>query len=573
MAVSYYSHLYAPTLKEVPAEAQIPSHQLLLRAGYVRKLASGLYSYLPLAVKVLFRIEKIVREELNQRGCQEVLLPILGPSELWEESGRFSQYGPELMKLQDRHERTFVLGPTHEEIMCDLVKGEVNSYKQLPLNLYQISDKFRDELRPRFGLMRGREFIMKDGYSFDADEKGMEESYQQMFLAYRALFAKMGLKTLPVAADSGQIGGSTSVEFMALAEEGEAEVLYCDCGFAADVEAATAAVKADYTPQHKDAYVKVSTPSATSISQVAEALSVLEKHVVKAVALHTEKEGFVVLFVPGDHDVNEIKLSSRFGEWHFMTKEELSKAGLIEGFIGPVSLSKEVTAYKDVSLKEHPYWICGANEVDAHLLDAKEGRDFEPLTTVDVVEAQAGDLCPECNKALQAARGIEVGQVFQLGDKYSKPMEATYLDEEQKSHYFQMGCYGIGISRTLQALVAEFHDEAGIIWPLPVAPFAVHIVLLDPKDAEILVYTKELSHRLSEEGYDVLIDDRPSRPGPKFKDAELLGMPVIVSIGARSFKEGVLEVQLRKDLVKEKVELSQAASTLLEKLQSLGFSK
>lgn len=565
MAIDYMTEVYAPTLKEVPAEAQIRSHQLLLRAGYVRKLASGLYVYLPLAMRSLRKIEDIIRTVLDAHGAQEVQLPVLGPSELWEESGRADAYGPELMKMQDRHERTFVLGPTHEEIMCDLVRGELTSYKQLPVNLYQITDKFRDELRPRFGLMRGREFIMKDGYSFDADQEGMQKTYDTMYEAYAKIFSAMGLKTLPVAADSGQIGGSSSIEFMALAQEGEAEVLWCDCDFAADVEAASATLSfedADTTSE----LTEVSTPGAKSIEDVARTLDVSKRALVKAIALITETYGPVVLFVPGDHSVNEIKMQREFGNWRLMEADELKAHQLVEGFIGPKNLPATVRAFKDVSLSNLPYWISGANKKDTHLKGLQETRDFPEISALDVISAEANDLCPSCNAPLKSARGIEVGQIFQLADKYSKPMEAMYLDENQKTHYFQMGCYGIGVSRTLQALVAEYNDDRGIIWPLPVAPYAVEIINLAPKEEEIAAYVQKMAEAIHAKRFDVLIDERDLRPGPKFKDAELIGMPYQVIIGTKGFQNGTVEFVKRKTMEKQEIDAQKAAEQIIDVL-------
>ena len=504
------SRLYAPTLKEDPTEADLVSHKLLLRAGMIRKTASGLYSYLPLAWRSLEKIETIVREEMDSHGGQEVLLPVLTPAELWRESGRWDVYGPELMRVQDRHEREFALGPTHEETMTDLVNHELKSYKQLPQNLYQIQQKFRDELRPRFGLMRGREFIMKDAYSFDADEAGLKATYDQMYDAYDRIFKRCGLHCVPVAADSGQIGGSSSIEFMALAEYGEAAIVHCDqCGYAADEEAATAVIAVADGPATPDGeMVELDTPGAHTIEEVAALLGVDRSATRKSIALVNGAGEPVVAIVPGDHELNDVKASHAFGDYRLMTDEELESLGLIKGCIGPVGLPEGVLCVCDISLQQSLSWLVGANLPEKHLAGACPGRDFTPDEWLDLASAKAGDRCPECGAPLKEARGIEVGQIFQLGDKYSRALHATFLDQDGKERFFQMGCYGIGVTRTLAAVVEQSHDEAGIVWPVPVAPFEVEVLPLDVSDDLVWPAAQRLADELAALGVQTLLDDR-----------------------------------------------------------------
>lgn len=471
------SRLYAPTLKEDPAEAELASHRLLLRAGMIRREASGLYSYLPLAWRSIRKIEDIIRDEMEAIGAQEMEVPILTDGELWQQSGRWNDYGPELMRLTDRHDRSFALGPTHEETFTDLVRGELKSYRQLPVTLYQIQDKFRDELRPRFGLMRGREFIMKDAYSFSATQESLQECYEQEKAAYTRICERCGLRALPVAADSGQIGGDSSIEFMALADAGEAELVYCEaCGFAADTEAATAVTAVGEGAVGE--LEKVHTPGAGSIADVAALLHVGKSATRKALALIDGDGRPTVCFVPGDHEMNDVKAHHAFGDYHLMSDEELASCSLVKGFIGPVGLPQGVRVCADASLRSSEWWLIGANEVDYHFLHAKAGRDFSIGEWVDVITAKAKDRCPSCGAVLAGARGIEVSQVFQLGTKYSKSLGATFTDESGHERPFLMGCYGIGVSRTLAAIVEQHHDEHGIIWPVSVAPFEVEIIAL-----------------------------------------------------------------------------------------------
>ncbi|MDJ1121503.1 proline--tRNA ligase [Olsenella sp. YH-ols2217] len=556
------SRLYAPTLKEDPTEADLASHKLLLRAGMIRKTASGLYSYLPLAWRSLEKIETIVREEMDSHGGQEVLLPVLTPAELWRESGRWDVYGPELMRVQDRHEREFALGPTHEETMTDLVNHELKSYKQLPQNLYQIQQKFRDELRPRFGLMRGREFIMKDAYSFDADEAGLKATYDQMYDAYDRIFKRCGLHCVPVAADSGQIGGSSSIEFMALAEYGEAAIVHCDqCGYAADEEAATAVIAVADGPATPDGeMVELDTPGAHTIEEVAALLGVDRSATRKSIALVNGVGEPVVAIVPGDHELNDVKASHAFGDYRLMTDEELESLGLVKGCIGPVGLPEGVLCVCDISLQQSLSWLVGANLPEKHLAGACPGRDFTPDEWLDLASAKAGDRCPECGAPLKEARGIEVGQIFQLGDKYSRALHATFLDQDGKERFFQMGCYGIGVTRTLAAVVEQSHDEAGIVWPVPVAPFEVEVLPLDVSDDLVWPAAQRLADELAALGVQTLLDDRKERAGVKFNDADLLGLPYQVVLGKRGVKNGTVELKDRADGERTDVPLEDVAS-------------
>ncbi len=559
------STTYAPTLKEDPAEAELASHKLLLRAGIIRKTAAGLYSYLPLALRSLHKIENVIREEMEAIGAQEMLVPMVTPGELWHDSGRWEKYGPELMRMEDRHGREFCLGPTHEETFTDLVRNELRSYKQLPVTLYQIQDKFRDEMRPRFGLMRGREFIMKDAYSFDADVEGMQKSYEDQKDAYARICERCGLQALPVVADSGQIGGDTSVEYMAIADAGEAELVWCDCGFAADTEAATAVVSVEEGQSGE--LEKVYTPNCSVIVDVAAFLQVGQAGTRKALALVTGDGEPAIVFVPGDHEMNDVKAEHTFGAYHLMTDEEIEHYGLVKGFIGPVGLPDGIAVYADKSLSASEWWLVGANERDYHYVHARLGRDFQIADDrwVDVVTAREGDGCPRCGKPLHGARGIEVSQVFQLGTKYSEAMGATFMDEDGKEKPFQMGCYGIGVSRTLQAVVEQHHDEQGIVWPVCVAPYEVEVIPLDAK-GEVFEVAERIAAAAVEAGLEVVVDDRKERAGVKFADADLMGYPYQVILGKRGVKNGVAEVKDRATGERQEIALDDVASWLADKV-------
>ena len=559
------SQLYAPTLKEDPAEAELASHRLLLRAGMIRKTAAGLYSYLPLAWRSIRKIEAVIRDEMEAIGAQEMMVPILTPAELWHESGRWDAYGPELMRIADRHGREFALGPTHEETFTDLVKNELRSYKQLPCTLYQIQDKFRDEMRPRFGLMRGREFIMKDAYSFSATQESLQECYEQQKAAYARIAERCGLYALPVVADSGQIGGDTSVEFMALADSGEAELVYCDCGFAADVEAAATKVPVTEGPGD-GTLTKVHTPGLGTIEAVADFFSFPENGTRKSLALVAEDGTNVVAIVPGDHELNEIKAGKLFGAYHLMTDEELELAGLHKGFIGPVGLPEGIRLVCDESLRESQSWTCGANEVDYHFTGARPGRDFTVDEWADLVSVKEGDPCPHCGASLKSARGIEVSQVFQLGTKYSESMGATFADEDGVERPFLMGCYGIGVSRTLAAVVEQHNDEHGISWPVCVAPYEVEVVPLAVNDDVVTPVAEKVVDELAAADLEVLLDDRKERPGVKFADADLIGIPYQVILGKRGVANGMAEVKVRETGERLDVPMGELVSWLTERV-------
>lgn len=562
------SKLYAPTLKEDPAEAELASHRLLLRAGMIRKEAAGLYTYLPLAWRAIRKIEDIVRDEMDSHDAQELMMPIMVDAELWRESGRIDAYGKELVRFDDRHGREFVLGPTHEETITALVRNELRSYKQLPVNLYHIQDKFRDEFRPRYGLMRGREFIMKDAYSFSATQESLQEEYDKMKEAYANICVRCGVHALPVVADSGEIGGDTSVEFMALADAGEASLVYCDdCGFAADDEAASTKVSVTEGPGN-GTLEKVETPGLGTIEAVAEFFGFPKNGTRKSLALIDSEGKPVVAIVPGDHELNECKAEHVFGKgYRMMTDEELEKFGLFKGFIGPVHLPAGIKLVCDSSLKESKSWACGANEVDYHFTGACPDRDFKVDEWADLVTVLAGDPCPHCGKPLSAARGIEVSQVFQLGTKYSEAMGATFMDEDGKEKPLIMGCYGVGVSRTLAAIVEQHNDENGIIWPVSVAPYEVSVIPLDPKKEDCAKATDRLVQELLDAGLDVVVDDRDERPGFKFADNDLMGFPYQIVIGKRGLKNGTFELKDRATGEREDISIDEAATIVAARVR------
>ena len=562
------SKLYAPTLKEDPAEAELASHRLLLRAGMIRKEAAGLYTYLPLAWRAIRKIEDIVRDEMDSHDAQELMMPIMVDAEFWRESGRIDAYGKELVRFDDRHGREFVLGPTHEETITALVRNELRSYKQLPVNLYHIQDKFRDEFRPRYGLMRGREFIMKDAYSFSATQESLQEEYDKMKEAYANICVRCGVHALPVVADSGEIGGDTSVEFMALADAGEASLVYCDdCGFAADDEAASTKVSVTEGPGN-GTLEKVETPGLGTIEAVAEFFGFPKNGTRKSLALIDSEGKPVVAIVPGDHELNECKAEHVFGKgYRMMTDEELEKFGLFKGFIGPVHLPAGIKLVCDSSLKESKSWACGANEVDYHFTGACPDRDFKVDEWADLVTVLAGDPCPHCGKPLSAARGIEVSQVFQLGTKYSEAMGATFMDEDGKEKPLIMGCYGVGVSRTLAAIVEQHNDENGIIWPVSVAPYEVSVIPLDPKKEYCAKATDRLVQELLDAGLDVVVDDRDERPGFKFADNDLMGFPYQIVIGKRGLKNGTFELKDRATGEREDISIDEAATIVAARVR------
>lgn len=560
------SKMYVRTLRELPAEAEIPSHILLLRTGMIRKLASGIYGFMPLGWRSLHKIENIIREEMDKSGAQEILMSAIQPAELWEESGRWSAYGPELWRIKDRNGRDFCLGPTHEEIFTDIVRDGVSSYRQLPLNLYQIQHKYRDEARPRFGLMRSREFIMKDAYSFDKDQEGLDKSYDDMYDAYTRIFTRCGLTFRPVEADSGAIGGNASHEFTALSEVGESDIAYCEsCSMAANVEKAACR---DAEPSAESEAMlelqEVHTPGTKTIEEVAGFLNIDKTRTIKALLFEKYDEdgkvdGYVAAFVRGDRDLNMIKLVNALNipehAIAFADESKLEAAiGAVGGFTGPIGLH-DCTVVVDSELVGLKNLCAGACKLDHHILNVNYGRDYEGDIVTDLKVLKEGDPCPVCGAPIKHTRGIEVGQVFKLGTKYSKAMNATYKDENQQDHPLVMGCYGIGVSRTLAAVIEQHHDEDGIIWPVSVAPYHAIVTLVKPKDEEQAKVAEEIYQSLLTAGVEAVIDDRDERPGVKFKDADLLGFPIRITVGKRA-GEGIVEYKLRRD--SEKIEISVA---------------
>ena len=567
--------LYAPTLREVPSDADVVSQQLMLRAGFMRKTANGLYSFLPLGWRSIKKIEAIVREEMDRASAQEIMMPILQPAEIWKESGRWKAYGAEMMRINDRHDNEFCLGPTHEEMITTLVKNEINSYRQLPVNLYQIQSKFRDERRPRYGLMRSREFIMKDAYSFDVDEAGLEESYKSMYDAYTRIFNRCGLTFRPVEADSGAIGGSGTHEFMAIAEAGEADIVYCTkCDYAANIEIG----KPGIIKQDEEALQELSvvdTPNASTIEAVAEMLNLPLHKTIKAVVFSID--GKVVLaIVRGDHEVNEVAVQHAVlgsVEPEMATSEELEKVGLTAGFISPVGLQQtdEFAIVVDESVME-TYNVCGgANKKDAHYVNINPKRDFN---VADIIVAPIrlitkDDVCPKCGGALEHAKGIEVGQVFKLGTKYSEALQATFLDQNGRPNPMIMGCYGIGVSRTLAAAIEQYHDENGIIWPRSIAPFEAVIVPINAKDEALMSTSQTIYTALQNAGVDVLLDDRKDRAGVKFKDADLIGYPLRITVSKNTLENNEVEIQIRKSGEALPCAIDSVADKVTEMLQNL----
>ena len=567
--------LYAPTLREVPSDADVVSQQLMLRAGFMRKTANGLYSFLPLGWRSIKKIEAIVREEMDRASAQEIMMPILQPAEIWKESGRWNAYGAEMMRINDRHDNEFCLGPTHEEMITTLVKNEINSYRQLPVNLYQIQSKFRDERRPRYGLMRSREFIMKDAYSFDVDEASLDESYKSMYDAYTRIFTRCGLTFRPVEADSGAIGGSGTHEFMAIAEAGEADIVYCTkCDYAANIEIG----KPGIMKQEEEALQELSvvdTPNASTIEAVAEMLNLPLHKTIKAVVFSID--GKVVLaIVRGDHEVNEVAVQHAVlgsVEPEMATPEELEKVGLTAGFISPVGLkqTEEFAIVVDESVME-TYNVCGgANKKDAHYININPQRDFnvEDIIVAPIRLITDDDVCPTCGGTLEHAKGIEVGQVFKLGTKYSEALQATFLDQNGRPNPMIMGCYGIGVSRTLAAAIEQYHDENGIIWPRAIAPFEAVIVPINAKDEALMSTSQTIYTALQDAGVDVLLDDRKDRAGVKFKDADLIGYPLRITVSKNTLENNEVEIQIRKSGEAITCAIDSVATKVTELLQDL----
>ncbi len=538
----------------------------MIRSGMLRKLGSGIYSYLPLAKKVINYIEIIVREELNDKGCQEILMPVLHPRELWEMSGRWAVYGPELMRLTDRHDREFALGPTHEEVITLIAKYDIKSYKKLPINLYQIQTKFRDEIRPRFGVMRSREFIMKDAYSFDKDKAGLQKSYDEMYDAYSRIFARCGLNSVAVEADVGAIGGSSSHEFMVLAETGESEVLNCECGYAATSENAKIAALDCNELEEMKMLEKVHTPNRKSVEEVSEFLGILPENLIKTIVYKAD-DNFVAILIRGDREINNVKLANfiQCVNLEFATEQEIADhTKSVAGFVGPVG-KKKIKIYADSNLKGTRNMVTGADEQDYHYKNVNLERDAYIDGWVDFIQAKEGDKCPKCGKEMSSFRGIEVGQIFQLGDKYSTSMEATYDAEDGSAIPYQMGCYGIGITRTMAASIEQFHDKDGIIWPISISPYDVELINLSPSDEDITEFCDNVYGLLQDEFIDVLYDDRDEKAGFKFKDADLIGIPIHIIVGKRNFEQEMVEIKIRK--TGEKVTC--AFDDILNKISSL----
>ncbi len=545
-----YSQYMLPTLKEDPAEAEVISHKLMYRAGMIRKLAAGIYSYLPLGLRVIQKVEKIVREEMNRAGAQEVLLPCIQPAELWMETHRWEEYGKDLLRMRDRHSRDCCFGPTHEEVITDIARREIRSYRQMPLNLYQIQTKFRDEIRPRFGLMRGREFIMKDAYSFDIDEPGLDESYRKMYEAYSSIFTRCGLTFKVVEAETGLIGGTASHEFMVLAQTGEEIIVSCQsCDYAANIQKAEARRT---RPRHRrrakplNPLKKVETPDMKTVAAVTQFLKVRPEDLVKTLIFETDR-GVVATLIRGDHEINESKLRKFLGcEEVKLASDDIvfELTGAPKGFAGPIGLSVKIIA--DYSIEPMVDFVTGANEQDAHHINVNLGRDVKVDEFADLQMVKEGNPCSRCGKALNFSKGIEVGHIFKLGTKYSKALKATYLDESGREREIVMGCYGIGIGRTAAAAIEQYHDEDGIIWPIPIAPFQVIVVPVNNKIPALMKTAEEIYRHLSNNGVEVLLDDRDSTPGVKFKDADLIGIPLRLTVGEKNLKKGLIEIRRRK---------------------------
>lgn len=544
------SQLFIPTLRENPSDAEALSHQLMLRAGYIRQISSGVYAYLPLAYRVIKKIENIIREELDAIGGTEMLLPAIIPADLWKESGRFDTYGPELMELKDRHEREFILGPTHEETFTKLIRDDIKSYKKLPLHLYQIQTKYRDEKRPRFGLLRGREFIMKDSYTFHDSDESLDDMYNDIWRAYENIFDRIGLNYRSIIADAGAMGGRESIEFIAISDAGEDTIAYSnESDYAANVEMATSKFKERTNTEVHLQKELVDTPGTTTIEEVSQFLNVKPSNILKSVLFVADDNKPVMAIVRGDHDVNEIKVRMAVGA---ETIEPATENDIINlfgsipaGYVGPVNLTEEVTVIADLYVKNMVNSVTGGNEPDKHYLNVNVGRDFEPAQYIDIRMVQEGDISPDGHGTLDFATGIEIGHIFKLGTRFSETMDATVLDRTGKPIPVIMGSYGIGISRMLSAIAEQFADDKGLVWPKAVSPFDVHIVPINYSNEHQKALTDEITGLFKNEGYEVLIDDRNERPGVKFTDAELIGVPIRITVGKKA-EDGIVEVTIRK---------------------------
>ncbi|AOJ08803.1 proline--tRNA ligase [Burkholderia mayonis] len=571
------SRFFIGTLKEAPADAEIVSHKLMVRAGMIRRVAGGIYNYLPIGLRSIRKVEAIVREEMNRAGAIELLMPAVQPAELWQESGRWEQYGPELLRFKDRKQNDFVIGPTHEEVITDIARNQIKSYRQMPVNFYQIQTKFRDEIRPRFGVMRGREFLMKDAYSFDRDHEGLKESYKKMYDAYVRIFTRIGLEFRPVAADNGSIGGSGSHEFHVIADTGEDAIAYCPTSdFAANVEAAEALPLLASRAAPAEAMQKVATPGKAKCEAVAELLSIPLERTIKSIVLATDNDGaeptIWLLMLRGDHDLNEIKTAKLPGlaGYRFATETEIVEwFGTPPGYLGPIGTKKPVRVIADRTVANMSDFVVGANEVDYHVAGVNWGRDLPEPVIADIRNVKAGDPSPDGKGTLDICRGIEVGHVFQLGAKYSEAMGATFIDESGKAQPMVMGCYGIGVTRILGAAIEQNFDDKGIIWPEAIAPFEVVLCPMgyDRSDA-VREAADKLYADLAAAGVDVILDDRGERPGVMFADWELIGVPHRLVIGERGLKDGRVEYQGRRDVEATLLPADSAAAALVEKVRA-----
>ncbi|MDY3957734.1 MAG: proline--tRNA ligase [Allisonella histaminiformans] len=566
------SRLYSPTLREIPADAVVVSHQYMLKAGMMRKISNGLYAFLPLAWRSIRKIEDIIREEMAKIGCQEIMMPIVQPAELWQETGRWAVFGPEMFKLKDRHDHEYCLGPTHEELITALTRMDTSSYKQLPVSLFQIQNKYRDEKRPRFGLMRSREFIMKDAYTFDADEEGLDKQYKLMYDAYTRIFTRCGLHFRPVIADTGAIGGSGSHEFEVIADAGEADIVYCtSCDFAANVEAVQPKAVSQHIHNDKEKEL-VSTPGQHTIEMVCEYLHAPVSQSIKAVVYKLDDK-VVLAMVRGDHEVNEVRLQNIYHAVNvgMASDEDLKACGLTAGYISPIGLktSDKFDIVVDASVMEMEDACCGGNQKDMHYIHVNPKRDF-PNVRVDTIRLiDTHDVCPVCGGHIEMKKGIEVGQVFKLGTKYSEALGCNFLDQNGKSHPMVMGCYGIGVTRTVAASIEQNHDEDGIIWPINIAPYEAVIVPFNTKDEEVMKAAKELYEALNTSRDEIVLDDRKGRAGPKFKDADLIGYPVRVTIGKKLKENGTVEIKIRRTGEVIEVPFAEAAEKVNSVLNNL----
>jgi prolyl-tRNA synthetase len=564
-----WSQYFTNTLREVPADADVISQKLMMRAGMIRKVAAGIYTYLPLGLRSIQKMEAIVREEMNRAGAVELLMPAIQPAELWMESGRWQQYGKELLRIKDRHDRDFVFGPTHEEVITETVRDAVSSYRQLPINLYQIQTKFRDEVRPRFGLMRGREFIMKDAYSFHTSADSLDETYRKMHEAYTRIFLRCNLQHVPVEADTGNIGGSVSHEFMVLAQSGEDAVVHCpNCNYGANVEKASSNFF-DPAPDQQDALelTELSTPGTKTIEEVAKLLGFATKRLVKTLVYDTD-QGPVMVLVRGDRQANEVKIKNYLGVQFLELLGDSRFEDVVggpAGYCGPVGANK-LRVVADASLQSMTNWVVGANKKDAHLANAVRGRDFDLSDFSDFTTVEAGDACVRCGTPLEIYRGIEVGHIFKLGTKYSSKMNCVYLDEGGARHPMIMGCYGLGVGRTVAAAVEQSHDDNGIIWPIPIAPFEAVVTVVGRED-NVRGVAEEIYGTLIREGIDVILDDRDERPGVKFNDADLIGFPLRIVVGAKNLANGNVEWSLRSDRQRQLAPPAEAAREVIARIR------